>query len=829
MTFEACLAHVASAYGEAMSRDGARRVMERVDERAQRLEMLQGLDRAEALRQAVEQLRAEDDAAAVIAKRNQAMNLRLRLGRRASLMNSAPRPGHEPDLAAAIGASIHGDYSGRFGARNSAEARWHARLNETGGAMTAELGRAGLLRVVRNGLLDRKWGWELWNLSHAVMGTEAEKPMVTGDPIARRIAEIVHKYQMLARERLNKAGAWVGDYAGYITATVHDADRIRRAGFEAWRDFIRPLLDQRTFDDAEAVSPAAQEEMLRRTWHGLVTGVHLSDEGGVGFKDPAFAGPGNTAGRASQARVLHFRDADGWLDYQERFGSGNLMEQVVRALDRSARQESLMARWGTNPEAEFDQDIRFLAEHYRDSHPESVIRLRSAEPSLRARFDYLTGRANMPVHSLLARIGAATRAIVAMGRLGLVTFTHLSTLATKAAELREIGVGPVERYANFFTSLLPSGDALREVEHALGGGIDMMRGDMLSRFAADEAIPGRLAKMANWFFKLNGLSWLMDAQRTGMMSAVAAHLGSALGTEFDALDVNRARLLRVHGIAPLEWEALGRVQAAEADGRLYLTPDMALKTGLANSDDLALRLHAMMADEADRAIVRPGIRERAAVYGGQRPGTPIGEMLRFLAQFKLWGIASARQMVGRMADPERSLGWKTQGMVELAVATTMAGYAAMTLKQLVKGENAHPLDTPGHVWDAFGAALAQGGGYGVLGDYLFGSLNRFGQSPADSLAGPVGGQTASEIFTIYNDIKAGKFHLVPPHLLRVTVDNTPFANVFFLRTALDFLFLHSLEETLSPGYLERQVHQTLKNTGQTYWLAPTIHVPLFGR
>ena len=79
MSFEACLAHVATAYGERMSQDGARRVMERVDERAQRLEATGGYDRADALRLAVEQLRAEDDAAAMVAKRNQALNLRLRI------------------------------------------------------------------------------------------------------------------------------------------------------------------------------------------------------------------------------------------------------------------------------------------------------------------------------------------------------------------------------------------------------------------------------------------------------------------------------------------------------------------------------------------------------------------------------------------------------------------------------------------------------------------------------------------------------------------------------------------------------------------------------
>jgi hypothetical protein len=47
--------------------------------------------------------------------------------------------------------------------------------------------------------------------------------------------------------------------------------------------------------------------------------------------------------------VLHFKDADSWLAYNERFGVGTLSESVVHSLDLAAQNVGLMRVFGTNP------------------------------------------------------------------------------------------------------------------------------------------------------------------------------------------------------------------------------------------------------------------------------------------------------------------------------------------------------------------------------------------------------------------------------------------------------------------------------------------------
>ena len=42
----------------------------------------------------------------------------------------------------------------------------------------------------------------------------------------------------------------------------------------------------------------------------------------------------------------------------------------------------------------------------------------------------------------------------------------------------------------------------------------------------------------------------------------------------------------------------------------------------------------------DRAVITPGIPEKALFFGSTRPGTAVGEVARFVAQFKQWPAAA---------------------------------------------------------------------------------------------------------------------------------------------------------------------------------------------
>lgn len=843
MALSDCIAEIVEASGKTLKAADARRVMEQIDARAQRLIREKGLDDSAAYRSAGEQLIAEQEQAALIEHHNRLMNLAKREARRARLMETATALGGKdgPDLALALRNQIVAINAPVAGGRASAERFFRTRQAEYAGAVTADLQKVGLLKAFESGALREKWARELFELSQRDAGNPAEIG-VTRSPEAQKIAEILVRHQNLARTRLNEQGAWIGDYAGYITRTAHDPDKIRRATLEGWRAFIEPHLDERTFDGVES-----RDKFFENVYHGLYTGIHLSDAGGVGMKDPAFTGPANMAKATSTERVLHFRDAEGWLAYQQKFGTGTLEEQFMGSLMRAARQEALMSRFGTNPRAEFDADMRWLAEEQRNLKPDAVTKLQAKRPELDTLFDYLDGTANRPVNALGAEIGAGLRAISSMAHLGGVAFTHISAIATKGAELRYQGVGFLERYGAFFKDLFHGleGPERQRLADLMLAGVELHHGGMMSQITAGDTLHGQMAKTTNRFFQLTGLNYLLRGQKNGAAGVIARHLGSMVDREFDALPPETQRAFRQYDITPGDWDAL-RTAADhhQIDGRTFLTPDAANRAAgdlsRQERDALGMKLHSYLADVADRSVITPGIAERADMIGGHRAGTPIGETLRFMAQFKTWGMAAVRQGVGREINGGQGVAGAVSGMMQLAVAAMLAGYTTTVLKSFMKGLTPPPPNSPA----TWAAALIQGGGYGILSDYLFGEFNRAGGSIADTLLGPVLGSNLVAVNTIRQSVFAaigGDAHArkdLPPELLRLTMNNTPFVNLFYVRSALNYLFLHSLQETMNPGYLGRMQRNLQAKQGQHYlspstpmlgWMNPQSHLHTFGK
>ena len=316
-----------------------------------------------------------------------------------------------------------------------------------------------------------------------------------------------------------------------------------------------------------------------------------------------------------------------------------------------------------------------------------MIALSKGETGAKTLFSYLTGEANRPGNQQWAEALAGVRAVQSMAKLGGVAFTHLSSFVTKAAELRYHGVGFLEAYGNNVDSLLTGrgrGET-RELSDLLLAGVEGMHGNMMARFHADDAPSGTVSKLTNTFFRYTGLTYMLDAQKAGMKRVMSRVLGREVGNAYEALPAELQRTLRSYDISPAEWDALRTApDHFTVDGRTHLTPHAAMvadegallaaqrgvdipadaangdvRRALAASQDvtpamiegardqLALKLHALFADVADRGIITPGIADKAMILGGARPGTLAGEALRFVAQFKTWGMAAVRQGLGR--------------------------------------------------------------------------------------------------------------------------------------------------------------------------------------
>jgi hypothetical protein len=837
---EDCENEIVAASNGMLTRDDAKRLLNRFADR-----MARSADDPITM---ARQIGDEATASAIIEKRNRLMNLRKRIAGTELAERQIPdlraRHGKE-GIFLALRSKIEGINTVVESGRVSAEAIGNEQANLYRSRLLGELDKLGTFNAFRNSAtFQDQVGRELYELSMASVG-QPHQIGITGDKLAMQTAEAINKWQSYAKEKLNQEGAWIGDYAGYISRTTHDPYKLHQAGFEEWRNYILTKLNyDRVFEGID--NP---EQYLHNVYDNLWTGIHIPDGSRIGLKDPAFKGPANIAKSLSQSRELHFKDADAWLDYQKRFGTGTLADQVWRSLDRSGRDFGLMRVFGTNPRAELEGYIDRFIDRYQYDDPAGAKYLRDNRGTLDKMMGYLDGRLDHPVNSQLARISQGLRNIESAGKLSAVVFTHLFSMATKISLLRYDGVPWGEAVANAITSLGVGAKGRfghEELHDLLLSNLDGHASSIMQRWTPGEQRPGLTSSILATVLRWEGLNYVINAEKAGTKDMLARQLGRQVDRTFDELIPQSQRALTQYGISRSDWELLRNApDHTKVSDRVYLTPDAAHRVepqldangnDLFTSklrDDLAMKLYSYYEDRANQSIVTPGISEKTFFYRGTENGSPAGEVLRMLAQFKMWGAANIRQNIGREWYGNPGSGtWllpsksQAMGLASLAVMSTLLGYARMVTVGAMKGELPRDPTSP----KTIEAAMLQGGGFGILGDFLFGQWGRTGQGLGETLLGPTIG-TGLQLAEIYGHLKAaaeGDTHTarkdLPPELLKVTLDNTPFINMFYLRTALNYAFLWRFQEWLNPGFQRRRERRIQQETGQRFWLSPAQSV-----
>ena len=821
------------------------------------VELVEGLQqRIKALRAADEMLGAEDAAlkaaddlsaeslqAAKLEKRNAAINARRRLEAIGYIRSTwADRP----DLG--LESFLVGTNVARAGARRSVAAEQKQLSNAYIAGFLNDMEQADLLPFLTRGDNDSEIADALWRI-----GTD--RPL---DGLGREsveIARIMQKYQTAARSDANRAGAEIRDLPGYIVRQSHDPYKLERAGFSQWRDEISGLLDERTFEGV-----TDRSEFLLAAYNGLVSGVHLkaSTPEASGFK-----GPRNLAKKVSAERVLHFKDGLSWHQYNKAYGTGSLREAFLGGLDRAGQNTGLMRRLGTNPESNWEAILDELQRDLMDK-PVEMRRFQTDRRGwLKTRFAEVDGTARLAVNQQAARVASNIRALQSMAKLGGAVISAVTDLPVAASEMRYQGKGMLSSMGTLIGGMVKGRKPAeqREILSSLGVFFDNVRGDVVSKFSADDSLGGKMSGLQQKFFKLNGLTWWTDTMRSTAALMMSHHLAYNRAMNWDQMNPDLRRTLELFDFDAGRWDLVRGTGAKLADGREYMTtqglddiPEADLAAYLTSKgrtantaavaelrEELGAQLRSYITDRASYAVIEPDARTRAIMRRGTQPGTVAGELLRFVGQFKAFPVAIlqksfGRELYGRGYTPSayaegagreliqalRNGNGEKLGIAQLLVWTTLFGYGAMTAKDLLKGREPRPADDA-KTWVA---AMLQGGALGIYGDFIFGEANRLGGGLIGSLAGPTAGAVEGLADVLYR-VRDGDDAAAAA--VRFGIQQTPFLNLFYTRAALDYLVLYSVQEALNPGSLRRMERRIEKENGQSYLLAPSqTHLDPFG-
>lgn len=782
-----------------------------------------------------------------------------------------------------------GDEALGYGKGLSVDAQGRALQTELWGELDRAMKATGQLDRVApwHGFFDSDFEARVEiELSRVNGGKEAP----TEDAEAVKVAEAMAPVMEKARRMQNAEGAWIQQLEGYNGRQTHDALKVaggfwkgiadlgalRRTGswdaaknaaaaraFKQWRDFSAPRLDPRTFEGIEAAADdvklpflgeatTPQDRFLAAVWWDIVTGRHAILKGADDLGD--FRPPPSKARSVSQSRVLHWRDASARREYRLKYGaSRSLYADVVGQLGRAAGNTALMRNFGPSPRAAYEADLARGLKAARDRNDVAAGKALGAS-ALARRFDEIDGTANAPENLRLATVGRLIRVDQSLSKLGGMLLSAFSDAPIAVQTLGRVGVDFLEGYDAILKGVSRlQGAEGREVADLLDVGARSAASELSSRFVAGDGPIGWSAWAMRLFYKANGFEFWSDGVRRGAGQMLGAHFGREAANDFASLRPGTREQLDRFGIDAAGWDILRKGVEPAEDGRTYMTFDALDKasdfdllrwaglTGKAATpenaararEDLGLRFRTLIGDTLDTALSEARARENSALKLGSKPGTILGEAVRLFTQF--WAFPLS--FMGRHVGPALAgANGKAPAFLlgHLILSTTIFGLASMQAKQIVKGREMRPLrDEEGRPrFDVFLAAMLQGGGLGIYGDFLFGEYNRFGGSPIATLGGPAVGEMekALKLFghlrgaldpNLTGDERAESLGDAGADTARFITGNTPFINLWWTRQALDMGLLWHMNEALSPGWAARYEKRVEEETGAAFVVKPS--------
>ncbi|HEV2747608.1 MAG TPA: hypothetical protein VGW34_09960 [Allosphingosinicella sp.] len=651
----------------------------------------------------------------------------------------------------------------------------------------------------------------------------------SGNLAARELADAWRQAAEMLRQRFNAAGGAIGKLDRWGLPQSHDSALVRRAAavlgtggdhFTAWRDFVAPKLDRgRMIDDAtgQPFDDEALDAVLRDVFETI------RSDGWAG-REPGHGGGGPIGARRTEHRFLHFRAAGDWIDYQARFGSGNAFDAMTAHMHLMARDIAAMEILGPDPAA----SVRWLqdslvkqAQIADDADSKAIGRAHKSSKVIGRLWDQYRGELGRPENRTMALIGSAFRSWQVSTKLGFAVLSAVGDIGFSATTRRFNGLPAAAGVADYAKTFNPLSAEHRKMAVRRG----LMAEAWATATAAQhryllEELTGEVSRrLADGVLRASGLNGWTQNHRWLFGMEFADTLQSQFGKDWRAMEPALRRGIERYGFTADDWEVIRSTPLREEAGERWFFPQDVPDQHVGD------RLLEMILTETDYAVPVADLGTKALMNSVAPAGTVIGEIARSgPLLFRSFGI-SVLLSHGRRALEQAGAN-KARYAAGLLIGVTIGGAVSLTLKEIAKGRDPRSAkDAPFYNEKTgemefnpgfWGAALVQGGGFGIFGDF-FGAAakNQYGQNLPETLAG-VGPQ-------VLQDAAALPTSETPLwDTIEFVKRETPFLGLWYDRLAFDRMVADQIQEQIDPNYRRsfRAIERYAADRGQDYWWGP---------
>ncbi len=552
----------------------------------------------------------------------------------------------------------------------------------------------------------------LRNLVKAIYGEAVDDPQIM------QFAKDWENVTETIRLDFNAKGGSISKNEKWLMPQNHDAREILAKGkteLESkalWKEKITPMLDRSNMldDNGNQLTDEAFDEALNFTFETIVSGGLNKTKD---FTVPRMGA--KLSRKGSERRFLFFKDADSWLEYQKVYGKGDIFTTLTDNVVSKANDIANMEIFGPCPKATFDALLNQIKK-------EGEIKPRQARFATMV-FDVATGRVNQGELTTLADFMQSVRNVITASTLGKAFLSAFSDIGFQAITAKYNNL-PALKVLNKQMSLMnPANEADRIAAVKMGLIAEAWKGRATgaNRYA-DVYGTDATQKMAEGVMRASLLAPWTDAGRKAFGMEYSSMLADNFSVRFNYLDDATKKAFASYGINEQDWDVFRAQKPLTHKGAKFA--DM--------TQDGGKKFHQMVLSETDFAVPTPDSRVRAFTTGGLGRASIAGQAWRSAMMLKSFPITIMTTHFYRAAM-QSTMGEKLSYVGLLAASTSVLGGAALQMKDIAAGREPRPVDEK-----FVGAAFMQGGGLGILGDFVFSDKNRFGGGIEQTLAGPTG-------------------------------------------------------------------------------------------
>ena len=658
----------------------------------------------------------------------------------------------------------------------------------------------------------------------------------TGKPASKQMAAAISAALERARLDFNAAGGSIGRLSDFGLPHAWEGRRMLKLGKDAkasravWVNDIADKLDWDRITDHgtgqpfAGSTPAARQKFLDDVFDTIT-------ESGRNKREPSGVVLGkSTANSRSDARILHFKSADDWMDANAAYGSADVFATIVAHLDGMARDTAQMRVFGPNPRAGLELAVQTASKLgaerpwtpsrlfgvKRYSTPQDEVD--GAAAQARRMLDIYNGSANKPESDVLASAFSGTRHFLIASQLGGAMLSAVTDVGFMGMAAKHVGIRPDKVLGRHVKALASTKQRALMARAGIIAESAANVGVAQSRLMGDAYGPAAAERLSEFTMRASGLTAWTDIGRGAFRLEFYGYLAENAGRSWDDIDKPlRELVFEARGITRADWDDIRATtlfrDAAEPDASFLIPGDIRNRTDLseARARDLSLKLEAAIREQMEFAVPSASLRGRATMHGGA-PGSLVGELMRSGIMYKSFMFSLMYNQLGRILyHPVRGdnvlgkvisaltagkLGSRSGHALMFATITTLAGALSLQMKDIAKGRDPRDMTT-GEFWMA---AFMQGGGAGIFGDFLYASENRFGGGLASTVAGP-GIGFASDTLYLGRDISNALIARDQKSSDRLARSSTKFidrysgpTNLWYANLALNRMLWDNLQE-----------------------------------